>query len=191
MVFGQAIMVLVMTVTSLHMSHHDHGLEDISLVFAGHTLGMFGVSFLTGFVADRIGRPSTIGLGAAILFGGALLAPISLMTPWLALSLFLVGFGWNLCYIGGSSLLADSLAPAERGQVQGLSDLAVNFTAAGSSLASGFIMADIGYGLLCVLGAELALVLITLLAWYEFRRARRPAGRVAGADTVTGERLTG
>ncbi len=169
MIFGQTIMVLVMQVTSLHMSHHNHGLGDISLVFGAHTLGMFGVSFATGFLADRFGRPTTIAMGALTLIAGALLAPFSLMTPWIALALFLVGFGWNMCYIGGSTLLADTLSPAERGQYQGMTDLAVNVSAASSSLSSGFIMAAFGYGLLCVLGAGLALVPLALIGWQGVR----------------------
>ena len=39
MIFGQGVMTMVMGVTSLHMSHHNHGLGDISLVFGAHTLG--------------------------------------------------------------------------------------------------------------------------------------------------------
>lgn len=172
MTFGQVVMVLVMTVTSLHMSHHDHHLGDISLVFAAHTLGMFGVSFATGFIADRLGRQITIGIGAIILLAGALLAPFSLMTPWIALALFLVGWGWNMCYISGSSLLSDTLSPAERGQAQGISDLAVNLSAASSSLGSGFIMAAFGFGILCAFGAALSAILLALLVWYEFKRRR-------------------
>jgi MFS family permease len=175
MIFGQVIMVLVMTVTSLHMSHHHHGLPDISLVFGAHTLGMFGVSFVTGFVADRFGRPATIGFGALTLIVGALLAPISLMTPWIALALFLVGLGWNMCYIGGSSLLSDTLVPAERGQIQGMSDLAVNLVAASASLGSGFIMAAFGFTLLCIASAALALTPLILIGWQSLRREKAVA----------------
>jgi MFS family permease len=170
MIFGQVIMVLVMQVTALHMNHHDHGLGDISLVFGAHTLGMFGVSFVTGYLADRFGRPTTIAIGAFTLIIGALLAPVSLMTPWIALALFLVGLGWNMCYIGGSTLLSDTLSPAERGQYQGMSDLAVNVAAASSSLSSGFIMAAFGYGLLCLIGAGLSLVPLALIGWQELQR---------------------
>ncbi len=169
MIFGQVVMVMVMGVTSLHMSHHNHGLGDISLVFAAHTLGMFGVSFVTGFVTDRLGRPATIVIGALTLIVGALLAPISLLTPWIALALFLVGLGWNMCYIGGSSLLSDTLAPAERGQYQGLSDLSVNVGAAIASISSGFIMAANGYAFLCMLGAILSLVPL-VIASLQLRR---------------------
>jgi MFS family permease len=105
-----------------------------------------------------------------MLVGGSLLAPVSLMTPWIALALFIVGLGWNMCYIGGSSLLADSLAPAERGQYQGLSDLTVNATAALSSISSGLILAAFGYGLLCALGAALALLPLALVGLHGVRQ---------------------
>jgi MFS family permease len=158
MVLGQAVMVLVMSVTSLHMHNHAHGLGDISLVIGAHTLGMYGLSVVTGGLADRLGRPLTISLGALLLVAGALMAPLSLLTPWLALALFLVGLGWNLCYIGGSTLLSDSLTATERGRVQGASDLLVNLGSASGSLGSGLILASLGYGILCVIGAILALV---------------------------------
>jgi MFS family permease len=123
MVIGQVVMVLVMSVTSLHMHHHNHGLDDVSLVIMAHTLGMFGLSIVNGALIDRLGRKAAIGAGAALLIAGSLLAPVSLMTAWLALALFLVGLGWNLCYIAGSSLLSDALAPAERSRIQGANEL--------------------------------------------------------------------
>ncbi len=158
MVLGQAVMVLVMSVTSLHMYVHDHSLDTVSLVIGAHTLGMFGLSMVTGSLADRFGRPQTIVIGALLLIAGALIAPISLQTPWLALGLFLVGLGWNLCYIAGSSLLSDTIMPSERGRVQGASDLMVNLGSALGSLSSGVILAAGGYVVLCVLGALLSLV---------------------------------
>ncbi len=171
MVIGQAVMVLVMSVTSLHMHNHEHGLGDISLVIAAHTLGMFGLSMVTGRLADRIGRPLTIALGALLLIAGALIAPVSLLTPWLALALFLVGLGWNLCYIGGSTLLSDAITPAERGRVQGASDLLINLASAGGSLTSGLILARLGYGPLCLIGAALSLVPLAMALPYMGRRA--------------------
>jgi MFS family permease len=172
MVFGQVIMVLVMSVTSLHMHNHNHGLGDVSLVMTAHTLGMFGLSVLTGPFSDRVGRPLTITGGALLLIGGSLLAPVSLMTQWLALALFMVGLGWNLCYIAGSSLLSDILAPAERGQVQGANELVVNLASAGSSLGSGVILAGFGYAALGLTGAALALLPLALVGWQGLGRAR-------------------
>ncbi len=175
MVFGQVVMVLIMSVTSLHMHHHQHGLDDVGTVITAHTLGMFGLSVLTGPLADRIGRPLTIAIGALLLIGGSLLAPVSLMTIWLAVALFLVGLGWNLCYIAGSSLLSDILAPAERGPVQGSNELAVNLASALSSLSSGVILAGLGYSALGLAGACLALVPLALVGWQTLAQARLSA----------------
>lgn len=166
MVLGQVVMVLVMSVTSLHMSHHHHELDSISLVIGAHTFGMFGLSMITGRIADRLGRPLTIIAGAFLLIVGALIAPASLLTPWLALGLFLVGLGWNFCYIAGSSLLADAITPGERGAVQGASDLLVNLGSALGSLSSGFILAGFGYLVLCIIGAVLSLAPLSAALWW-------------------------
>lgn len=166
MVLGHVVMVLVMSVTSLHMSHHHHGLDSISLVIGAHTFGMFGLSMITGRIADRLGRPLTIIAGAFLLITGALIAPASLLTPWLALGLFLVGLGWNFCYIAGSSLLADAITPGERGAVQGASDLLVNLGSALGSLSSGFILAGFGYLVLCIIGAVLSLAPLSAALWW-------------------------
>jgi MFS family permease len=172
MVLGQAVMVLVMSVTSVHMDLNGHGLDTISLVIGAHTLGMFGLSMVTGTLADRFGRPQTIVIGALLLIGGALIAPLSLQTFWLALGLFLVGLGWNLCYIAGSSLLADSIMPSERGRVQGASDLLVNLGSAAGSLSSGVVLAATGYMVLCILAALFSLVPLAV-ALTRIRAVRR------------------
>jgi MFS family permease len=165
MVVGQVVMLLIMSVTSLHMLHHQHSLGDVGTVLMAHTLGMFGLSVLTGPLADRLGRPLTIAGGALLLFAGSLLAPLSLLTGWLAFALFLVGLGWNLCYIAGSALLADILAPSERSQVQGSTELIMNLASATSSLGSGLIMAGLGYRALGLAGAAFALLPLALLGW--------------------------
>jgi len=172
MVTGQVVMVLIMSVTSLHMHHHQHSLDEAGTVIMAHTLGMFGLSVLTGPLADRLGRPLTIAGGALLLFAGSLLAPVSLLTGWLDLALFLVGLGWNLCYIAGSALLADILAATERGQVQGTTELIVNLASAASSLSSGFILAGLGYTTLGLAGAALALLPLALLGWQMTAPAR-------------------
>ncbi len=155
MLIGQAIMVLVMTVTSLHMSHNNHTLADISLVIMAHTLGMYGLSFVTGTIADRFGRPAVVSIGALILIAGCVVAPLSVDVLPLAIGLFLVGLGWNMCYIGGSSLLADNLAPNERGRYQGAVELTVNLSSAVSSLSSGFMIAGLGFTTLCIIASVL------------------------------------
>jgi MFS family permease len=174
MVIGQAVMVLVMSVTSLHMDAHHHGGDDISLVFMAHTLGMYGLSLVNGTVIDRLGRRPAILIGALLLVAGGLLAPVSLLTVWLALAQFLIGLGWNLCYVAGSTLLSDILAPNERSSVQGSIELIVNLTSASCNLLSGVILSNLGYTLLGELGAAAALLPVMVLAWQALRRQPAP-----------------
>jgi MFS family permease len=169
MLIGQAMMVLVMTVTSLHMQHYNHNLADISLVIMAHTLGMYGLSFLTGTIADRYGRNTVIAVGALVLILGCVVAPLSTDVLPLAIGLFLVGVGWNMCYIGGSSLLADNLAPNERGRYQGAVELTVNIASAAGSLSSGFILAGLGFTILCVIASVLTCAPLLVLM---FRRLK-------------------
>lgn len=165
MVIGQVVMVLVMSQTTLHMHDHNHSLGDASFVIMLHVIGMYGLSPLTGAIADRIGRLRAIIVGGVVLILGVVIAPLSLELAPLTVALFLVGYGWNLCYIGGSSLLSESVTAAERSQLQGTSDLIVNLSSATSSLTSGVILAVMGYGALCVIGGVLALLPIGLAAW--------------------------
>jgi MFS family permease len=172
MVIGQVVMVLIMSMTPLHMHSHHHGLDDVGWVMMAHTMGMFGLSMVNGALIDRLGHRLAIGAGAVLLICGGLMAPLSLATWWLALTLFLVGLGWNLCYIAGSSLLSDVLAPSERAQIQGSNELIVNLASATSSLGSGLIQAWFGYSALGLTGAVLALVPLLVLGMQRLARPR-------------------
>jgi len=155
---AQTVMVMVMTITPVHMRHHDHSLDEISFVIAAHILGMYGLSMAAGWLTDRWGRRATIGLGSLLLVAACVLAPQN-PDPWpLAVSLFLLGLGWNLCFVSGSSLLTDALAAHERARIQGAADLVVNVASAAGSLGSGLLIASLGYATLAIVGAVLASV---------------------------------
>ena len=67
LVVSQFVMVLIMTMTPLHMVEHGHDLGAVGLVLSAHTLGMFAFSPLSGWLSDRFGRVPTIFLGTAVL----------------------------------------------------------------------------------------------------------------------------
>jgi MFS family permease len=104
-------------------------------------------------------------LGAMILIGAALLAPLSNNEYILAVALFLLGLGWNFGYVAGSSLLADTLHGEERARVQGVNDSLVFFLAGFGSLASGPLFASGGYGAVSLAGLALTVALIGLIFW--------------------------
>ncbi|MFM2032048.1 MAG: hypothetical protein RLZZ297_813 [Chloroflexota bacterium] len=159
---SQVIMELVLTVTSVHMHQNQHSLSDISFIFMMHTLGMYGLSFVTGTVTDRIGRSASIVVGAVILICGCLIAPIYDSIAGLSVSVFLIGLGWNYCYIGGSSLLSTHGDPAGRNQTQGAIDFGVNLLSAIASFSTGFILAWWGFGVLCAIATIVACVPIVV-----------------------------
>ncbi len=104
-------MVMMMAIIGLHMMHHAHVLADVSLVVSVHVLGMYAFSPLIGQLVDRVGRRTMIVASSCVIAAGCVAAPLSLDTPWIALALFLIGLGWNGCFITGSTLLTDALAP--------------------------------------------------------------------------------
>ena len=168
MVLGQTVMVFLMAITSLHMRNHEHGLGNISMVISSHTLGMFAFSIFSGRLADRFGRGPVILFGAGTLVLSTVVAPLSTEFIPLVIALFLLGLGWNFCYVGGSALLADQLSPEERGPVQGFNDLLVGIVSAIGSLSSGFAYASMGFPGMNYIGLVISILLIGItIAWMQ------------------------
>jgi MFS family permease len=165
MVVGQLVMTMIMTITPLYMDHQAHGEGAISGVIMAHTLGMFGLSGVTGWLADRFGRLVTIIVGGLFLIVASLMAPAVTAVVPLAIALFLLGLGWNFCFVGGSSLLTDTLRANERNQTQGVSDTFVSLASGLGNLSTGFIFAQWGIAAIGSVGLAFALVLLAATAW--------------------------
>jgi MFS family permease len=179
MVSAQVVMVSVMVLTALHMRDHQHGLGAVSLVISAHTIGMFAFSAVSGRLADRWGRAPVILSGAAGLLLACLAAPLSNLTFAMAISLFLLGLGWNFCFVGGSTLLSDHLSASERSRTQGFNDLLVGLASALGSLGSGIIFARYGYTVMTLAGALLSL--IPILAIWGWMRTQPKASQTQAA----------
>jgi len=182
MVAGHAIMVMVMVITSLHMRNHRHGVAAISITTSLHVLGMFAFSILSGRLADRIGRAPVIMAGAATLMLACVVASLSPAFVPITSGLFLLGLGWNFCFVGGSSLLSDQLSPNERARTQGFNDLLMGLVAASGSFLSGHVFAAVGYGRMGLISAAVSVVPLGLALWWQMTRSRRQLA-AAGART--------
>jgi len=169
MVCGQLVMVMLMVITPLHMRGHHHAISTISYVISGHVVGMYAFSVVSGQLADRWGRGPVVMAGATVLILACLAATLSPQVLPLTVALFLLGLGWNLCYVGGSSLLADQLSPAERARTQGFNDLLIGLASAAGSLGSGIVFATIGYNAMGLVGAATALIPLTTAALWQTR----------------------
>ena len=168
MVLGQVVMIAIMVITSLHMEDHQHARSDIYSVISMHSFGMFAPSIISGWLLDRWGRGRMILVGAATLLLACLTAPLSPDVLPLGISLFLLGLGWNFCFVGGSTLLSDQLSPLERSRTQGTNDLLVGLASAFISLSSGFIFNVTSYAVMSLIAAALSLVPL-LMVWSFLR----------------------
>jgi MFS family permease len=166
MALGQVVMVAIMVITSLHMRGHNHNLGDISAVIASHTFGMYAFSVISGRLSDRWGRGRVILTGSLVLLLACITAPLSPNVLPLAVALFLLGLGWNFCFVGGSALLADQLSPAERAHTQGMNDLLVGLASAIGSLGSGILFAASNYTVTAIVGGFVSFVpLLMSFVW--------------------------
>jgi MFS family permease len=165
MVAAHFAMVAVMTMTPLHIQQHGQGLEVVGIVLSAHMLGMFALAPLSGRLADRLGGVTTISFGIGTLAAASVLAAAAPVVddPMLALGLFLLGYGWNLCFVGGSSLLSRGLPVAEQAQTQGAVDAVVWSTSALASLLSGALLASGGYVLVAAVGGVVAVLPIIVI----------------------------
>ncbi len=180
LVFGQFTMVLIMTMTPLHMTAHGHGLAAVGLVLSGHTFGMYALAPVSGRLTERFGPVATIFAGTAVLITAGLLAALAPPDGGniLFVALFLLGFGWNLGFVAGSAMLSSGLGLAERTRLQGFADALIWSTSAVASLGSGVIVAGAGYTGLSLLGAGLVAIPIIVLV-----SQRRALGAAPGATS--------
>jgi MFS family permease len=164
LVVGHAVMVLVMTMTPIHIRSAGHGLEAVGPVISSHAFGMFALSPLSGFLSDRLGRIPLILAAGVLLAASSLLAAIAGgNTSVLAIVLFLLGLGWNFGFVSGSALLTESVPEHARIKIQGFADALVWTSAALSGVTSGLLLSAFGYATLTRLAACLALVPATLV----------------------------
>lgn len=183
------IMNLFMTSTPLAMRAHDHHFDDAAFVLQWHMIGMYGPSFFTGSLIQRFGVLNVIVAGIALLLVCivAALAGTELLNFWAAL--FLLGVGWNFMYVGGSALLTECHAPAERAKTQAANDFMVFATMAVSSASSGLLLSKSGWNAVNYGSIPFLLVAAAATFWLMWRRRRGgETSSPAVADPLVGDK---
>lgn len=167
MLASQVVMVLVMTMTPLHVQEMGHGIAAVGIVISAHTLGMFALSPLSAALVTRLGALRVMLAGFAVLGLAAVVAALAPRdaVPILAIGLFLLGFGWSLGFVAGSSLLARGSDGPERVTLQGTTDAIIWTSAALASVGAGALLELVGYSMLgliataCLVLPAIALVI--------------------------------
>ncbi len=164
MVVGHLVMVALMSSVPVHTHQHGDGLGLLGVMLSAHTLGMFALAPLTGWWIDRAGARPVVIAGLVLLLFSALLAAQA--GPFLTPALFLLGYAWNLCYLGGSAQL---VAADQESKVESF----IWAVAALASATSPWLFTLGGFPLLSVISAALAVPLLVLVA-------RRASPQIAG-----------
>jgi predicted MFS family arabinose efflux permease len=142
-----AVMSFIMTATPISMHVIDlHDEVATKQVIQGHLLAMYLPSLASGWIITRLGiRPVIVAgtlLMATCVAVAAFVGHSALHYGW---ALVLLGVGWNLLFIAGTTLLTRTYRPQERIQVQTLNDFMVFGAQAIASLMAGFALATIGW----------------------------------------------
>lgn len=115
---GYAVMMFVMLASPLAMSHCGYNPADAASVIQWHLLGMFAPSLVTGKAIARYGARPVALAGCGLLALACALA-LTGEALWLFhIALLGVGVGWNLMYMGGSTLLSLVADERLRGRLQ-------------------------------------------------------------------------
>ncbi|MEU7040075.1 MFS transporter [Streptomyces varsoviensis] len=170
LVIGHAVMVSVMTMTPVHLAHHGASLSVVGFTISLHIAGMYALSPLVGWAADRLGRVPVILLGQAVYVLATLLAGTSGGDRWaVTAGLFLLGAGWSCATVAGSTLLTESIDAEHRSEVQGVSDTLMNLVGAAGGALSGGLVAFVGYGGLNAAAAVLVVPVSACALFFSLR----------------------
>lgn len=146
---AHAMMVMVMVMTPLHMQHHGMSLQLVGVVISLHVLGMYALSPVFGWLADRIGAVRTACGGMLLLVAAVTLGFVAASagegSTLTALALIVLGLGWSVSLISASALLAGTAADDVRVPLQGATDAGMNYAGAAAAALAGPILAAGGF----------------------------------------------
>lgn len=171
-----AVMSFIMTATPISMHVHDgFSSGETTGVITAHLLAMYLPSLATPWLIRRLGITGMMLWGVAAMLACIVIsAAIGHQFAHYFSGLVLLGLGWNLLFVAGTTLLTTTYAPGERFRAQGCNDLAVFGSQGMASLLAGTAMETIGWQALNLASAPLLAVVV----WLLWRRARIAAIRV-------------
>ncbi len=174
---GYGVMVLVMSATPLHMSHHGYDFGDTAWVIQWHVLGMYVPSLFFSRLVLRCGLNGLIIIGTLILIGSLLINVVGDGIIVLTVALLLTGIGWNFMFLGASHWLVNvcsglKLEKEVIAKIQGINEVCVFGFAGLGAFSSGWLIDSVGWNAVNVMSLPLLVVLLCILlfdAWFSPR----------------------
>lgn len=183
---SQGTMVALMSMAPVQLMMQGATLTIVGLTISLHVAGMYALSPVFGWLADRWGRTPVVLAGQALLLGALALFWLGADSrAAMVVGLILLGLGWSASVVAGSALVAEAVPTTERAALQGFSDLSMNAAGALCGASAGLVLGAVGYS-----GLGLATMLLAgvIVCWTVVRliaaRAATAAARAASSGTA-------
>jgi MFS family permease len=169
-VASYAMMNMVMTSAPLAMVGCGHSVTDATLGIQWHVLAMYAPSFVTGSLIARFGVERITGVGLALVAMAGIVGISGITVAHFWSALVLLGFGWNLAFIGATTMVTQCHRPEERNKVQAFNDFLIFGTMAIASFSSGQMLAYLSWQAINEVIFPTIFVAGALLVWLSLRR---------------------
>lgn len=176
------VMSFVMTASPLAVVAAGHGVDAAASVTRWHLVGMFAPSFFTGGLIARFGVLHILVAGALLLSASLAIALGGSGLLAFQASLFFLGVGWNFLFIGGTTLLTEAYAPAERAKTQAANEFLVFGTTALATLAAGTVQTGQGWATVNVAAIPALLIASFATLWLLAQRRDRKPGELTETE---------
>lgn len=184
MLFAQATMASMMSVTGAALTHEGHGPDYIVITLTLHIIGMFGFSPLVGVLGDKFGPRSLLIASAAYLSIATFVTFILALGNALVVALIAVGIGWSFAFIGANTIIANTVPLAARGRVLGSIDVAIAIVGGAASLAAGWALDTGGIERVGAVGLLLAFGVVAAAGVAHLLRTRRVPVALGAAENL-------
>lgn len=153
---SQAIMVALMAMTPLHLIQHEGTPQIVGFTLSLHIAGMYALSPLFGMLTGRIGSQPVMALGWVVLLASIVFSYFSGSSHLLVqIAMILLGVGWSMVTVAGSTLLTEITPAPERPKWQGRSDSTMSAAGAIAGALSGVVFAFGDFSFLALASASL------------------------------------
>lgn len=161
-----------MTATPISMHVLDGlSVSDTKRVISAHLLAMYVPSLASGWMTRALGLKPMMLLGVALMtLCIAIAAYVGHHFMHYAVALVMLGVGWNLLFVAGTTLLTRTYTPSERFKAQGLNDFVTFGTQAIVSLMAGVVVQLLGWKYLNLLGIPVLAMLTVAIAWLHIKQ---------------------
>ena len=155
-----SVMSFIMTATPISMHVHDHYSDTrTAWVIQSHVLAMYAPSLVSGRLIARIGTRAGLLAGLVLMAASVVVDGSGRAFAHYWWGLVLLGLGWNLLFVAGTTLLTGCYRQAERYRAQAVNEFSVFGAQAIASLLAGSAVHALGW-------TQLNLATVPLLAGF-------------------------